>query len=133
MNVILDTNVFVSGLFFTGRPYRILKGWHSGQFSLFATSEILEEYERVIREFSHKKSEFDANKAIAYIHKNIHLVKPTHLTQQICDDLDDDMFIACALPVKAIIVTGDKALLRCAGYKNLIILTPAEFEKQYLI
>lgn len=49
MNVILDTNVMVSGLFFNGRPYRILKGWQSGQFSLFSTSEILDEYERVIK------------------------------------------------------------------------------------
>ena len=133
MNVILDTNVFVSGLFFTGRPYRILKGWQSGQFSLFATFEILEEYERVIREFSHKSLKFDANRTIAFIRKNVRLVKPTHLSDQICDDPDDDMFIAGALPVKAIIVTGDKALLRCAGYKSLVILTPAEFEKQYLI
>lgn len=123
----------VSGLFFNGRPYRILKGWQSGQFDLFATSEILDEYERVIRELSFKKPEFNAARAIASIRKNIHLVKPVHLVQQICDDPDDDKFIACALPVKATTVTGDKALLRCAGYKNLIILTPAEFEKQYLI
>ncbi len=133
MKVILDTNVLVSGLFFTGRPYRILKAWHAGQFILFASTEILDEYERVIREFSHKKPEFDADRAIAFIRKNVRMVKPAHLLEQICDDPDDDKFIAGALTVKAIIVTGDKALLRCVGYKNLIILTPAEFEKQYLI
>lgn len=133
MNVILDTNVLVSGLFFTGRPYRILKGWQSGQFILFATSEILDEYERVIKELSHKKPSFDADRAITYIRKNVRLVRPTHLSEQICDDPDDDKFISCALTIKAIIVSGDKALLRCAGYKHLTVLTPALFEPQYLI
>lgn len=133
MNVILDTNVLISGLFFNGRPYRILKGWQAGQFDLFASSAILEEYDRVIQEFSHKSLKFNANKTIAFIHKNIRSVKPTHLPGQICDDPDDNKFIECALTAKAIIVTGDKALLRTAGYKNLVVLTPALFEQKYLI
>ncbi|MBF0478324.1 MAG: hypothetical protein HQL26_02475 [Candidatus Omnitrophica bacterium] len=61
------------------------------------------------------------------------LTKPTALLHAVCDDPDDDKFIACALTVKAIIVTGDKALLRTAGYKNLSVLTPALFERQFLI
>ena len=133
MNVILDTNVLVSGLFFTGRPYRILKGWQSGQYALFASTEILDEYENVIKELSYMKPGFNADRVIAYIRKNVHLVKPVHLSKQICDDPDDDKFIACALINKAIIVTGDKALLKCAKYKQLDILTPALFENKYLI
>ena len=58
MKVILDNNVFVSGLIFTGKPYHILKNWHAGQFILYASSEILDEYERVIKELSQKKPEF---------------------------------------------------------------------------
>jgi putative PIN family toxin of toxin-antitoxin system len=120
-------------LFFSGRPFRILKAWQSGQFILFASPEILDEYERVIRELSQKKSTFDADKAIAFIREKVRLAKPTLLPQQICDDPDDDKFIACALTVKAIIVTGDKALLRTMGFKHLAVMTPALFERQYLI
>jgi len=34
MRIILDTNVFVSGVFFTGPPYEILKGWRDGKWQL---------------------------------------------------------------------------------------------------
>jgi AbrB family looped-hinge helix DNA binding protein len=30
VKVVLDTNVFVSGIFFTGPPYQILKAWRNG-------------------------------------------------------------------------------------------------------
>ncbi len=133
MNVVLDTNVFVSGVFFNGRPSRILKAWHSGQFILFASSEILDEYERVIRELSQKKSAFDTDKVMVFIRDKVRVVKPALLAEQVCDDPDDDKFIACAVTSKAIIVTGDKALLRTSGYKHLSVLTPALFEHQYLI
>ena len=34
MRAILDTNVFISGLFFKGPPYEILKAWQNGKFDL---------------------------------------------------------------------------------------------------
>jgi len=34
MKVILDTNVFVSGVFFGGPPYAILDAWRRGRVSL---------------------------------------------------------------------------------------------------
>jgi predicted nucleic acid-binding protein len=45
--VILDANVFVSGLFFAGPPYRILKAWQDGKVKLIVSQEIIEEYQRV--------------------------------------------------------------------------------------
>ncbi|MBF0571971.1 MAG: putative toxin-antitoxin system toxin component, PIN family [Candidatus Omnitrophica bacterium] len=134
MNIVLDTNVFVSGLFFKGgAPHRILRAWQSEQFILYASAEILNEYERVIRELVHVRPTVDPDKAIFLIHKNVQLVKSFILPRQVCDDPDDDKFISCALTIKASIVSGDKALLRTAGYKNLVVLTPAQFERQYLI
>ena len=40
LKVIIDTNVFVSGVFFSGPPYQILKAWQSGEFEL-ASSVII--------------------------------------------------------------------------------------------
>ncbi|MBF0478325.1 MAG: PIN domain-containing protein [Candidatus Omnitrophica bacterium] len=67
MNVVLDTNVLISGLFFNGTPSRILKAWHSGQFTLFATTEILDEYERVIQELAQNKSMFNPDKTFSFL------------------------------------------------------------------
>lgn len=47
MRVILDTNVFVSGVFFSGPPHEILRAWREGRFQMVLSPEILEEYRRV--------------------------------------------------------------------------------------
>ena len=47
MRVILDTNVFVSGVFFAGPRYRILEAWRDGELQMVVSQEILEEYQRV--------------------------------------------------------------------------------------
>ena len=43
LKVVMDTNVFVSGIFFSGPPYQILKAWQSGEFELVVSPEILDE------------------------------------------------------------------------------------------
>ena len=50
MNLILDTNVFVSGIFFSGPPYRILQAWRDGTINLVTSPDILDEYVRVLEE-----------------------------------------------------------------------------------
>jgi uncharacterized protein len=52
MRVVLDTNVLVSGIFFSGPPYRILKAWRDSNLDFVVTVEILEEYERVLQELT---------------------------------------------------------------------------------
>ncbi len=47
MRIILDTNVFISGIFFTGPPYQILKAWRDGEVQLLVSPSILDEYQRI--------------------------------------------------------------------------------------
>ncbi len=47
MKAVLDTNVFVSGVFFQGPPHRILQAWRDGSLKLFLSPDIIEEYRRV--------------------------------------------------------------------------------------
>jgi hypothetical protein len=47
VKIILGTNVFMSGLFFSGPPYQILKAWCNGKVESVISQEILEEYQRV--------------------------------------------------------------------------------------
>jgi putative PIN family toxin of toxin-antitoxin system len=55
VRVVLDTNVFVSGVFFSGPPYEILSAWRDRKFTLAFSSEILDEYrktgEKLARQF----------------------------------------------------------------------------------
>ena len=50
MKVVLDTNVLVSGILFTGPPHQILPAWSEGRFELVFTADIHEEYRRVAAE-----------------------------------------------------------------------------------
>ncbi len=52
MRVVVDTNVLVSGIFFTGPPHDILEAWITGLLDFVVTTEILEEYRRVAEEIS---------------------------------------------------------------------------------
>jgi putative PIN family toxin of toxin-antitoxin system len=44
VKVVLDTNVFVSGVFFKGPPHWILLAWRDGKLQLVISPEILDEY-----------------------------------------------------------------------------------------
>jgi predicted nucleic acid-binding protein len=47
MRIILDTNVFVSGVFFERPSSTILAAWRDGRVGLVVSPEILNEYARV--------------------------------------------------------------------------------------
>lgn len=40
LKVVMDTNVFVSDVFFSGPPYQILQAWQAGEFELVVSQEI---------------------------------------------------------------------------------------------
>jgi len=47
LRVILDTNVLMSGVFFSGPPYEILNAWRNERIALVLSVDILDEYRRV--------------------------------------------------------------------------------------
>lgn len=52
IEAILDTNVFISGVFWKGPPFEILKAWQERRFRLAISLPILDEYHRVLDEFA---------------------------------------------------------------------------------
>jgi len=43
VRIVLDTNVFISGVFFSRTPYQILKAWRDGKVQLMISQETIEE------------------------------------------------------------------------------------------
>ena len=43
MKVVLDTNIFISGIFWTGDSYKILDLWRKHNFELITSIEIIED------------------------------------------------------------------------------------------
>ncbi len=134
MKIVLDTNVLISGIFFTGPPYQILKAWQKGKISFVVSKEILSEYQRVAKEMSLKFPSIDISKILQLISIHSEIVNTQGQEISVCEDPDDNMFISCAIVSKSeVIVSGDKHLLKLSGYQNIQILKPREFANNYLI
>ena len=133
LKVVMDTNVFVSGVFFSGPPYQILKAWQSGEFELVASPEILDEYRRVGEILAEERLATDLNQILNFVIEHATIYKPSALREPVCEDPDDDKFFACALASESkIIISGDKHLLKVTGYQGIEVLKPREFVDRYL-
>lgn len=134
MKIVLDTNVFISGVFFSGPPFEILNAWKKGEIHLILSVDILEEYQATVEEIASQFPHVDLAPWLRLLMANSTIVKVPPLPNPVCTDPDDDMFLACAIAGHAkIIVSGDKALLRVSSYKNIAILTPRQFLTLHLM
>jgi putative PIN family toxin of toxin-antitoxin system len=117
VKVVLDTNVLVSGIFFSGPPAEILRAWSQGKFKLVLSPEILDEYTRVSAELADKFPDMDFRRILDLVVVRSDVCSPDALPQQVCEDPHDDKFIAAAIDSRTkISVSGDKHLLRVSGY-----------------
>lgn len=133
MRIVVDTNVFVSGIFFGGPPGAILEAWQKGQIQLVVSLEILTEYERVAAELAAKYPGVDIEPILSLIALGAEIFDCPALPMQVCPDPDDDKFLACAITSDAgHIVSGDRALLSVSGYGGVKVIRPREFVDTYL-
>jgi len=133
MRIVLDTNVLVSGIFFSGPPFEILKAWGEGKLEFVLTVEILDEYYRVAAALGKRFPEIDVSAFLDMVTANSDVVNAVVLPGPVCDDPDDDKFIACAIAGKTrIIVSGDKHLLNVDGFRKIRVFKPRDFTDKYL-
>jgi len=133
LKVVMDTNVFISGVFFNGPPYQILNAWQSGEFELVVSQEILDEYRRVGEIMAEERPKIDLNPILTFVLEHAKVYKSAKLKGPVCEDPDDDKFFACALASGSnVIISGDKHLLKVSGYQGVEVLKPREFLDKYL-
>ena len=133
MKIVLDTNVLISGIFFSGPPYQILKAWQEGKIKIAISEEILTEYQRMSEQLSKQFPTVDIEQILKLLTIHAELIDTQGLEVTVCEDPDDDMFITCALASKSkIIVSGDKHLLRVSGYQEIEVLKPRYFVDKHL-
>ena len=134
MRIILDTNVLVSGIFFSGPPFRILKAWRDQRLQLVVSTDILNEYQRVATILGEKYPQVDIRPVLELLTVNSEIITAPPLAEPVSVDPDDDMFIACALAGNAkLIVSGDKDLLDINGYQDIKVLKPRQFANTCIV
>jgi uncharacterized protein len=133
MRVVLDTNVFVSAVFFGGTPGTLLPLIDSGIITPCFTSFTFEELTDVLRreEFVPHHDKLASSILEFLLHIKDHALffeslddVPNYIPQ----DPDDNLILACALSagVKHII-SGDAHLLALKKFNGISILTPTQF------
>src|SRR5579872_3098211 len=134
MDIIIDTNVFISGIFWSGSPYKILKAWKNRKFVLVVSQDILDEYDRVSKALSKQYPKIDLSPFVELLTINSKIYVPYKLKEKISRDSDDDKFIACALAANVkFIISGDQDLLSICEYQGINIIKPADFLKNIQI
>ena len=133
MKIVLDTNVLMSSIFFRGYPHRILRAWRAGRLRLVVSAEILAEYAAVSQRLAAEFGIGEAETTLALMATHADLVGAPQLPTQVCDDPDDDKFLACAVAAGvSIVISGDKALRRTSGYRGVEVITPRKFVEVHL-
>lgn len=133
MKIVLDTNVFISGIFFSGPPFQILQAWKERIIRIVLSKEIISEYQRVAEALADKYPVVDISEIIELVTIYSEIIETKGYEIFECEDPDDNKFIECAMAGNCkVIVSGDKHLLKISGYHNINVLTPRRFVDSYL-
>jgi putative PIN family toxin of toxin-antitoxin system len=132
MRLVLDTNVVVAALLWTGTPRRLLDRVIDEAFTLYSSPALIDELAHTLhyQKFVQRIGRFGTTPValVAQYSALVTLVFPTQVPRVIEHDIDDDQVLAAAVATHAdLIVSGDrKHLLPLGSYDGIAIITPAE-------
>lgn len=137
IRAVLDTNLFVSGLFATGGTVGMLQDlWIAKAFELVVSEDILQEIKATLQKPYIQKEllfqEDELDEIISLIRERAFLVtQDLYQTDKIADDPTDNKFLGCALEAKAsYVVSGDNHLLSLKHFHGIQIVDAASFLKK---
>ena len=132
MRAVVDTNVFISGLFWGGRPRRVMDLAAAGRFQALTSAELLLELEDVLTEdfeVPQERVDLVLRDVLSYAEMIVPGGEPSIAVR----DVDDVKVIACAIAGRAdCIITGDRDLLSLGDVQGISVLTPEEFLRERL-
>ena len=132
LKVVIDTNVFISGLLKSPSCRKIIDCLKETKFTLIVSPQILDELIGVIArpKFHNVIVRETAEKLIETIKTQATLVKPSQRFDVIKEDPADNRFLETSIEAKAdFIISGNKHLLSLKNFRNIPIVTPAKFLK----
>ena len=130
IRVVLDTNVFISGIFWEGNYCsQIIDAWRAGKITIISSLEIVQELVETLQDFRIAMPEEMIEAWRKRIIENAALVVPMQKIE-IVTDPDDNKFFEVAIAGKAqYLVSQDKAVLKIGEYRQIKTIAPADFLK----
>ena len=132
-NIVLDTNCLLQIIARQSKNYFLWEGFLNGDYSLYYTTEILEEYEEIL---SIKANSIIASMVIEIIKQapNSFPVDAHFHWNLITHDPDDNKFVDCAIVANAdFIVSEDRHFkeLESVNFPKVIVVRLEEFARVY--
>jgi putative PIN family toxin of toxin-antitoxin system len=137
MRVVVDTNIWISGLLFGGNPQKILELGSNKKITIICSIPILDEIIETLKypKFQNRlsKLEITPENLLSTIYSYVQIL-PIKEIEPIGDlrDPDDLKILATAITNRAVvIVSGDSDLLILKEYQGILIMTATEFLNYY--
>ncbi|OIP68313.1 MAG: putative toxin-antitoxin system toxin component, PIN family [Oscillatoriales cyanobacterium CG2_30_40_61] len=136
MKVVLDTNIFISGWLWDGRPDQILKLGEIGEINVCASEELLTELAITLSQKKFKLKlqtwGFEVHNLMDGIRNSVEIYSISKQYFPELRDPNDWIILATAIASQAdSIITGDRDLLTLENYENIPILTARDFLNIY--
>lgn len=130
--VVLDTNIYLSGIIFGGNSRHILDLIIKKKIEAITSPAILLEISQKLKQ-KFKWSQDKIVLTIKTIIKTTRIIKPKEILRVVRADKSDNKIIEAAVESNSnYIISGDKHLLKIKKYKKVRIVTPAECLSIYL-
>jgi uncharacterized protein len=124
---VLDSNVIVSGLGWSGEPARIIEAVLAGELVLVTSSPLLAELRRVLAYPKLATAIPDGSRLADLLEMSSVVVEPLSVFAVVEDESDNRVLEAAVAAGADYIVSGDGHLLTLGLFQGIPILTPAEF------
>lgn len=130
VKVVLNTNVWVSAIFFGGRLAKILVDWKEEKFVVFFSRDTFSELKDKVLFWGKKLGVAkESEEYLYFINKKAEFVYPQKKFL-LCQDPEDNKFLDTAFMAKTdYLVSGDKKLLKVKKIDRTKIVSPKEFLK----
>lgn len=127
IKVVLDTNVFISSIFWRGNPHKIVDLAIDKKIEVYTSPEILAELEKVLKRDFEEDQKF-VDRQIALILEYAKVVRTLNKVDIVKADPEDNKIIECALTGNVnYIISGDPHLFSLKEIFGIKILKPRDF------
>ena len=113
MNVVADTNVAISAIFWPSESRQCFVLWARRRFHLAITVSIFEEYEETAQRVARQVPGVSPEPWLKWIESRAKVYEPVPLGKQHSRDPDDDQFLACALASGAKMILSSQKMMTC--------------------
>jgi uncharacterized protein len=123
---VIDTGVFVAGVFWRHEPHLCLKAWLHGLLMPVLSEEIFAEYETVLERVKREQQFItETGLWLDTLRTSALWVTPVSLGQKVCRDPKDDKFIEAALAAGArTVIARDRDLTVLEKPFGIVMQTP---------